>query len=92
MTTPKVVLAPAPNKQVPTQHTINLPKQNIIFYEVGKLASNLKYISTFYEQGNILEVYLKKLANTTYSEICHIPFNMQPGTQECVDSEKCLKS
>jgi hypothetical protein len=43
---------------------------------------NLKYIhmaiplhiSTFYEQGNIQEIYLKNLANTTTSEICHIPF------------------
>jgi hypothetical protein len=66
---------------VPTQHN-NLPKQNIIFDEVGKLASNLKYnhvaiplnICFFYEQGNFLEIYLKNLANTRNSEIPRIPF------------------
>jgi hypothetical protein len=50
------------NKQVPIQNNNNLPKQNIIFDEFGKLALNLKYIyvaiplniSTFYEQGKIL--------------------------------------
>jgi len=70
------------NKQAPIQQTKNLPKQNIIFDEVGKLASNLKYIhvaiplniTTFYEQGLILENYLKNLANTTTSEIRRIPF------------------
>jgi hypothetical protein len=69
------------NKQAPLQQN-NLPKQNIIFDEVGKLASNLKYIhvaiplniTTFYEQGLILETYLKTLANTTTSEIRCIPF------------------
>jgi hypothetical protein len=68
-----------PNKQVPTKLN-NLTKQ--INNEVGKLASNLKYIhvaislniSTFYEQGKILEIYLKNLANTTTSKICRIPF------------------
>jgi hypothetical protein len=70
------------NKQAPLQQTKHLPKQNIIFDEVGKLASNLKYIhvaiplniTTFYEQGLILEKYLKDLANTSTSEIRRIPF------------------
>jgi hypothetical protein len=70
------------NKQVPIQINNNLPQQNIIFDGVGKLASNLKYIlvaipldiSSFFEQGNILKTYLKNLANTTTSEIRHIPF------------------
>jgi hypothetical protein len=52
-------------KQTPLQRN-TLPKQNIIFDEVGKLASNLKYIhvaiplniTTFYEQGLILKTYL----------------------------------
>jgi hypothetical protein len=65
------------NKQVQYQHN-NLPKRNLIFDEVGKLASNLKYIhvaislniSTFYEQGKILEIYLKNLTNTATSKIC----------------------
>jgi hypothetical protein len=69
------------NKQAPLQQN-NLPKQNIIFDEVGKQASNLKYIhvaiplniTTFYEQGLILETYLKNLANTITSEIHRIPF------------------
>jgi hypothetical protein len=63
-------------------HSFCYGQKNIIFDEVGKLASNLKYIyvaiplniSTFYEQGNILEIYLKHLANTSTSDICHIPF------------------
>jgi hypothetical protein len=69
------------NKHILLQQN-NLPKQNNIFDEVGKLASNLKYIhvaislniTTFYEQGQILETYLKSLANTTTSEIRRIPF------------------
>ncbi len=31
-------------------------------------------ITNFFEQGLILETYLKNLANTTTSEIRHIPF------------------
>ncbi len=51
------------NKQAPLQQTKHLPKQNIIFDEVGKLASNLKYIhvaiplniTTFYEGRSVVE-------------------------------------
>ena len=65
-----------------TLRTGQLPKQNIIFDEVGKLASNLKYIhvaiplniSTFYDQGAILEHYLKDLAKTVTTVIPRIPF------------------
>jgi hypothetical protein len=69
------------NKQAPIQQN-NLPTQKVIFDEVGKLASNLKYIhvaiplniTTVYKQGLILKTYLKTLANTTTSKIHRIPF------------------
>jgi hypothetical protein len=57
-------------------------KKPIVFGEVSKLASNLKNIhvaihlniSIFNEQGNILEIYLKNLANCTSSKIGCISF------------------
>jgi hypothetical protein len=68
--------------------------------EVGKLASNIKYIhvaipiiiSTFYEQGNILKSYLK-VRQTLLPQKFTVSISLtQLKTQDCGDSENFQKS
>jgi hypothetical protein len=86
------------NKQAPFQQN-NLPKQKIIFDEVGKLASNLKYIhvaiplniTTFYEQGLILEPISKIWQTPQLPKFAVYLSLKQPETQEYGDSEDCRR-